>query len=146
MNWGYKIMFVYIAFVLVMLGMVYVASQQTNDMQDENYYVKELNYQDVISGKNNLNAIPDKVSILDSADVIRLKIPASVVAVPASGTIRFLKPSDKKKDYSIALNTTADGVQFIYKTALATGLYTVQLNWKHMDQLYYHEQSLNVEP
>lgn len=139
-------MFLYLAFVLAILGMVYVASQQTNDMQDENYYVKELQYQNVISGKNNLSLLEEKVSILDSSDVIRIKIPYSTIVVPSSGTIRFLKPSDKKKDYSLDLKTNNEGIQYIYKSALSTGLYTVQLSWKKNDSMYFHEQSLNVQP
>ena len=46
MNWGHKILIVYATFIIAMLGMVYVASKQTNEMQDENYYVKELKYQE----------------------------------------------------------------------------------------------------
>ena len=55
MSWGYKILIVYILFIGMILGMVYVASRQTNEMQDDNYYAKELVYQSVIDGKNNLN-------------------------------------------------------------------------------------------
>jgi hypothetical protein len=61
MSWGYKILIVYILFIGMILGMVYVASRQTNEMQDDNYYAKELVYQSVIDGKNNLNALTEKL-------------------------------------------------------------------------------------
>jgi hypothetical protein len=51
MNWGHKIAIVIAAFVIGMLSMVYFASQQTNEMIDDNYYQKELAYQDIINAK-----------------------------------------------------------------------------------------------
>ena len=44
MNWGYKILFVIILFVVGMVGMVIVAFKQSNEMLDTNYYERELQY------------------------------------------------------------------------------------------------------
>ena len=49
MNWGHKITIVILTFIIGMLGMVYVASKQTNEMFDSNYYEKELKYQNYIN-------------------------------------------------------------------------------------------------
>src|SRR6476646_4917971 len=103
MNWGYKILFVYAAFVLMIVGMVYVSSKQTNEMQEENYYVKELKYQDVINGKNNLNALPGRTSITGSVSELKIKIPPGAAANITNGKISLLCPSDKKKDISFPL-------------------------------------------
>ena len=77
MSWGYKILIVYILFIGMILGMVYVASRQTNEMQDDNYYAKELVYQSVIDGKNNLNALPEKLVVENTSDAVQIKLPAS---------------------------------------------------------------------
>ncbi len=45
MNWGHKITIVIVVFLVAMVSMVIVAYRQTNDMIDENYYTKELEYQ-----------------------------------------------------------------------------------------------------
>ena len=145
MNWGYRIMFVYIAFVLAMLGMVYVSSRQTNEMQDENYYVKELAYQQVIDGKNNLSHLDEKLSLTDSADVVKLKIPAAAAQNITDGMIYFLRPSDEKKDLRLALKPDSSGLQLISRTLLSKGLYTVQLSWKSNNKLFYSEQSFNAQ-
>lgn len=47
MNWGHKITLVFIVFAIAILGMVYVASQQTNELQDEitmrkSWFIKQL--------------------------------------------------------------------------------------------------------
>ncbi len=77
MSWGYKILIVYILFIGMILGMVYVASRQTNEMQDDNYYAKELVYQSVIDGKNNLNALTEKLVVENTSDAVQIKLPAS---------------------------------------------------------------------
>ena len=63
MSWGYKILITYIVFIGMILTMVFIASKQTNEMQDKNYYAKELVYQSVIEGKKNLQQLPENVVI-----------------------------------------------------------------------------------
>ena len=57
MNWGYKILFVIILFVVGMVGMVIVAFKQSNEMLDTNYYERELQYQQLIDASARLNQI-----------------------------------------------------------------------------------------
>jgi len=145
MNWGYRIMFVYIAFVVAMLGMVYVSSRQTNEMQDENYYVKELAYQQVIDGKNNLSQLEEKLSVTDSAGMVKIQIPAAAAQNISEGKIYFLRPSDENKDLRLALKPDANGLQLISGSLLTKGHYTVQLSWKSNNKPYYSEQSFNAQ-
>ena len=71
MNWGYKIAIVIGVFLAGMLGMVYYASIQTNDMIDDNYYQKELEYQQVIDAQKNLAAITsDNIMSQSMFDVV----------------------------------------------------------------------------
>jgi hypothetical protein len=48
LSWGYKIMFVYIAFVAGMGFLVFKASSQKFDLVTKDYYDQELKYQQVI--------------------------------------------------------------------------------------------------
>jgi hypothetical protein len=54
MNWGHKLTIVIVLFVAGMLGMVSYAMMQDNEMIDDHYYQKELEYQDVIDASQNL--------------------------------------------------------------------------------------------
>jgi nitrogen fixation protein FixH len=145
MSWGYKIIIAYAIFIVGMLSMVYVASQQTNEMQDENYYAQELKYQEVIDGKNNLNVFPNKVSISQSEGNLMLKIPTETIANIENGTIYFLRPSDQTKDLHIALKVNEKGEQLIALNALTNGLYTVKISWKSNGKVYFYEQNYSVE-
>ncbi|MBK8353239.1 MAG: FixH family protein [Chitinophagales bacterium] len=145
MNWGHKILIVYATFIIAMLGMVYVASKQTNEMQDENYYVKELKYQDVIDGKNNLTALTDKVSVVDSDGLVKIKIPVETASEITDGTIYFMRPSDESKDVHLKLLTNTNGEQFISKTKFVKGLYTIQLSWQNKSKKYFSEQTIHIQ-
>ena len=145
MSWSYKIIIVYVVFITGILGMVYVASKQTNEMQEENYYAKELKYQDVIDGKNNLNNIDRKVSIANNTDNILIAIPVETSINISDGKIYFLRPSDQTKDLHIALNVDKNGKQAIPLSSFIKGLYSVQISWKSNGKTYYSEENFNVQ-
>ncbi|MFN8283480.1 MAG: FixH family protein [Chitinophagales bacterium] len=144
MSWSYKIALVYAGFIVMMSGMVYVASKQTNEMQDENYYVKELKYQDVIDGKNNLNALKKDVKITESNTQINIQIPTETAMNITDGTIYFLRPSDEKKDIHTTLMTDTSGQQLIDKSKFTKGWYTAQISWKSNDKKYFSEQKVFI--
>lgn len=145
MNWGYKILVAYVIFIAMMLGMVYVASKQTNEMQDKNYYAKELAYQSVIDGKNNLNALTDKLTITNTNEAIVIRIPEVAATDISNGTIYFLRPSGEKGDVHEILKPDSRGEQSISKSKFEKGIYTVQISWKSNGKMYYNEQRFQVE-
>ena len=145
MSWGYKILIVYIVFITMMLGMVYVASRQTNEMQDKNYYAKELVYQSVIDGKNNLTALSEKLSISNTSEMVTIKLPGDAIANITEGSVYFLRPSDEKSDVRTKLIVDASGIQTIPAAKFKKGLYTVQISWKSNGKIYYNEQKYTIE-
>lgn len=145
MSWSYRIIIVYVLFIAMMLGMVYVASKQTNEMQDKNYYAKELAYQSVIDGKNNLNALKDKLTISNTNEAIVIRIPGEAATDISNGTIYFLRPSAEKNDVHEVLNPDSKGEQSISKSKFENGIYTVQISWKSNGKMYYNEQRFQVE-
>ena len=62
MNWGYKILFVYIAFVAGILAMVFGSSSQKVDLVTPDYYAKELKYQDKIDELGRVAALSAPVT------------------------------------------------------------------------------------
>lgn len=144
MNWGYKILITFIIFAIAMLSMVYVATQQTNEMQEDNYYAKELVYQTVIDGKNNLQKT-GPITLTNTPNGVQIQAPAKAVDTIADGKIHFLCPSDEKNDLHIAFSPNANGQQLVHKAQLKNVLYTVRISWKKGNAPYYFEQSFIVE-
>lgn len=138
-------MIVYVVFVTGILSMVYVASRQTNEMQDDNYYAKELKYQDVIDGRSNLAALHENVSISETDSAIRIRIPQAASVQMSDAKFRFLCPSDKKKDLNGNLSVDRNGEQLIPRSAISKGYYAVEVSWKSGQKGYYSEQNFAVK-
>lgn len=146
MNWGYKILLVIIAFIVGMLSMVYIASKQTNEMIDKDYYEKELKYQNLINAAqnlNNLNVKKDSILFVENK-MLKLKLPTNTFENFKSGNLELLRLDDIKKDKNIELNPI-NGNQDISMNELFTGNYKIRLFWENASTQYYIEKTLFIQ-
>ncbi len=142
MNWGHKITIVIIAFVIGMLGMVFIASKQTNEMFDSNYYEKELKYQHYINASKNLQLLSQKINISQTTESLTINLPSNATNNISEGIIELLKADDSKKDVKQKMNNSL--AQTISKAKLASGVYTTRIFWISNNIPYYHEQKINI--
>lgn len=144
MNWGHKILIVIILFMVSMLTMVYIASQQTNDMMDKNYYEQELKYQSLIDAAGNLNAISKERLIQPNAEGIpTLHIPSPLIKGLEQGQLEFLSNANKNKDLVLPFVTDSLGI-FVLPTSRLSGggSYKVRIRWQTGGKNYYREEEL----
>lgn len=144
MNWGYKIMFVIIAFIAAMLGMVFYASRQTNEMVDQNYYEQELKYQNLIDAAHNLNAISNELLVKQSASGVEVQIPGALLADFKQGKIEFLRIDDQSKDINLDFSPDSNGLFLIDQSRFSPGLYKARIGWYSRAKQYYKEQELTI--
>lgn len=144
MNWGYKILIGFSTFVIGMLCMVGVAMKQSNEMIDDNYYDKELKYQDKIDASKNLSAVAEKLSITDSGNVVVLQLPLATISSNTTGTIECIRSAEQKKDVMLQLHVDATGKQVLPKTLFVNGVYQLRLDWVTNGTAYFHQQVLTV--
>lgn len=144
MNWGYKILIGFSTFVVGMLCMVGVAMKQSNEMIDDNYYEKELKYQDKIDASKNLSAVAEKLSITDSGNVVVLQLPLATVGSSTTGTIECIRSAEQKKDVALRLHVDATGKQVLPKSLFVNGVYQLRLDWVTNGTAYFHQQVLTV--
>ena len=57
MNWGYRIIIVFVLFIAGILSMVLYVNSKGADLVAEDYYMQEVNYQDIINAKSNSVAL-----------------------------------------------------------------------------------------
>jgi hypothetical protein len=144
MNWGYKILIGFSTFVIGMLCMVGVAMKQTNEMMDDNYYDKELKFQDKIDASKNLSAVAEKLSITDSGNIVVLQLPAATVASNTVGTIECIRSAEQKRDVKLRLQLDENGRQVLPKTLFVNGIYQLRLDWTTNGTTYFHSQELII--
>ena len=145
MNWGHKITIVIIVFIVGMLGMVFIASMQTNEMIDKDYYKKELAYQQVIDASQNLINRSSNNLITQTMMEVVITLPVGTYEKLDDGNIEFLRNDSEKKDFSIELKRVGTNRHVIQKAELSKGVYRVRMKWSNNGIPYYKEESVFVE-
>lgn len=145
MNWGYKIILVIAVFIIAMLSMVFVAFKQSNEMIDDNYYEKELKYQSLIDGSNNLNAVYKDSLLTQDENNLIFTIPATLCTSFKKGKIEFIKNDDMSKDKTIALSPDASGKYTVDKKQFSKGSYRARIQWINDKTSYYKEQTISIK-
>ena len=125
--------------------MVYVAMKQTNEMLDENYYVREQEYQSLIDGAHALQSIQTEPLIKQNSQYLIIHLPENSFDDLQDAEVNFIKPDNEKLDISFPLEPNQDGECNIDKTELTKGVYKIRVKWKNGDQQYYSDENLYID-
>lgn len=145
MNWGHSILIVIILFLVGMLGMVFYAGMQTNEMIDDNYYQKELAFQSVIDAQQNLMNVSTNNLVKQDMDEVMITFPTGTFEKLEKGSIELIRNDDQTKDIRIELTSTGYAMRSIPKNSLSKGMYRARIKWTNNNQAYYREENVYVE-
>ena len=143
MNWGKGIAALYIGFVVLVLATVVFTFTQRVDLVTDNYYEKELKFQEQIDRLERTKGLPQKLILENNRKEIIIKFPVK----PDPGnkdTIIFYKPSDPSKDVRIPVNADSLGKQTVPVAKLAKGFLKAKILWTSNGKEYYAEEILNI--
>jgi hypothetical protein len=144
-NWGTGILISIIIFITItVLTGVFLMNQDVQLVTD-NYYEKDLKYQEKIDILNRTAAMEEKVDIRFDGSVVEVVFPESFQSEKISGEIYFYRPSDRNKDFSIPITLNSDARQIIPVTRIEKGFWRIKLNWLTDDIGYYNERAITVE-
>lgn len=144
MSWGYKIILILVVFTVGIMSMVVVAMRQTNEVMDNNYYERELRYQQVINGKKNLESLADTVRIAEVDGSVQVFFPEASINKLDSGSIEFLRMSNSTADQRVSMDATQGSRYQLPRNAFAKGYYKVRIAWLNNGTNYYHEQDFQI--
>ncbi len=143
MNWGTKILIVYITFVLGILFMVYKSSTQTTDLVTTDYYAKELKYQDKIDEIKRVSKLAAPVECGISDNALTIQFPKDFAGRQLAGEAVLYCPSDEKKDMKKNFTLKDEPLQ-MQIPAGNKGLYELHLSWKDGAVTYYFEKKIII--
>lgn len=140
-SWGYKIAFVYIAFVAGIGFLVYKATSEKFDLVIKDYYEQELKYQQVIDQADNASKLSSPVKIKKTEYGLLIKMPDEMNGKNKKVDFYLYCPSDAKKDFRKIMEM----IEAEFSTSLPTGLkgnFEIKLSWKADNKSYYHEEKI----
>ena len=140
MNWGNRLILVFILFGGMISYMVYRCMSTPVNLVSDRYYKDELAYQQVIDGTKQANALAGKVQLALAPAGIRIDLPREMRGKTVKGAIFFYCPSDASSDRHFLLGTDSTGEQQIGRGMIPNGHYTVKVSWETGGVNYFMEQ------
>ena len=144
MNWGNKLVLVFIAFGGLMTYMVSRCISTPVNLVSKEYYKDELAYQQVIDGTNLARTLTSDISLAVKHKYIQLQFPDEMKNREVTGEVWFYCPYSNVKDKKISISTNGEAEQRINRDSITDGHYIVKINWQSGNRHYYSEQKLTI--
>lgn len=141
MNWGHKILVVYLAFVAGIAVLVIKSTNQKIDLVTSDYYAKELKYQQQIDAIKRTEALkePVKYEVLNGKIIISFS--GDFAAKQLKGSIQLYCPSNDKRDV-VKDFETVDGTVTVDVPSVNKGSHELHVSWQSEGKMYYYENRL----
>jgi nitrogen fixation protein FixH len=144
-NWGTGIFIFITLFILAVVAFIIYASNLDIKMVEDNYYDRELAYQERIDRLNNTAALPWKVSIEQGPGIIRVQFPILERPAISTGKLLLYRPSDPAKDFSVPLQLNDSSSQDIDIKGIDKGKWIIKMDWMMDGKGYYFEKEVFIE-
>jgi len=141
MDWGKGILLTIIGFVVFIMTLVVISVKQDDiHLVTEDYYEKEIKYQDQIEREKSASTLDREVVTFDATTkTLVLDLP-----VGAKGNLQLFRPSDARLDQELPLDISSEGKTAIPLEKLKSGYWRVQLTWTENGTEYYEEKKINL--
>ena len=144
-NWGYGIAFVYTAFALGMLFLVYMCTTYKVDLVQPDYYNQELAYQQRIDQKSNTAALTQHLEIAynRNAETVHVRLPEELTGTQ-NMKLRFYRPDDSTLDKNLHQPVSTANDIVVSTNGMKAGLWRLEMSWTHGTKDYFQETILNL--
>lgn len=143
-NWGTKIALIFVGFVGLILFMVFRSFQHNFDLEAEDYYARELAFQEAIDKKARAKELNEDVSWKIEGSQVVFYYPANMETSGIKGRIEFNRPSDKQLDRQTPVASNNDHQQYLALDQFTSGKYKVKVDWSYQGETYLTEGTLFV--
>lgn len=144
LNWGHKLIVVFLAFGLLMGYLAYRSFHTRVDLVNKEYYKDELRYQEIIDGTTLANSLSGPVEVSKKDQQILVRLPQEMSGKTVTGTIWFYCAADAARDRHLELRPGRDGTQAIDTNLFRQGTYVVKIRWSCDDKQYYTEKNFSL--
>ena len=143
MNWGYRILIVYLLFVAGIVTMAVLSFRQPLDMENENYYEAEKGQDDRMEQRALGNAFRPLIRVRQEAEYLLFELPADITDKPnLEGVLKLTRPADAHLDHTVSFGEMENGVLSVEKSTLKPGFWKYSLEWSHPYGHYLVEDTL----
>ena len=143
-NWGTGIFIVLAIIFLAVIGFYIFLTNLGTHLVEENYYEKELAFQERIDKQNNTLAMQGKISLRQEPGTLVIQFPSLDPGSEPSGSVWFYRPSDQEKDFTVPLQLNDSLIQTIDISKIGKGKWIIKMDWEMGGKEYYFEETLII--
>ena len=140
MSWGKGITIVMVSFMTFILYMVITLMSKTTDLESENYYEKEMEFDKEIAALTNTKELKEKVKISQNEDYFVVQFPDEENI--NSIEVLMFRPNNMKQDKTFTVNNSR--TLMIPINQLKKGNYKMNIQYKIKDELYMQKQNVKI--
>lgn len=126
MNWGKGIIITMAAFMSFILFMVFTLMSKSTDLESEDYYKKEIEYEQEMNALKNASQLKENAKIDLTEEYVVVVLPTKEQV--SNVQIALFRPDNKKKDK--LLNENNSKTIMIAKNTLLKGRYNVAIKYE----------------
>ena len=143
-NWGTGIVIAFILFIGFILYFVInmAANEKYNhDLVTEEYYKKELEYQEDIDKLNNAKALEKDITVTKTNEGLQVIFPDNLNIEEITGKLFLYRPSNKQLDFETSFSLSKPNL-LIPDKRLVDGRWNIVIDWQYKDKLYLYKASI----
>ena len=143
-NWGTGIVLAFIAFISFILFFVIrmnMDDSANHDLVTEEYYKKELAYQQEIDAEANAKALEEPLVLRKTEKGIVVQFPKNLKEKNIKGTVSLYRPSNKHLDFDLPLSLSNTHL-LIPDNRLLDGRWDIKIYWEYQGKPYLHKESI----
>ncbi len=129
-----------IAFMTFILYMVFTLMSRNTDLESEDYYQKELNFEKEISALKNTNKLKEKVKVTLNDTYVIVQFPN--LEELDSIKVELYRPNNDKDDQVFSVQESK--VVMIPKSKLKKGVYEMNIQYQVKRELYMQKESIEI--
>lgn len=145
MNWGYKILFVYILFVVGIMVLVFKSSTQKVELVTENYYEQELKFQQKIDQAERAQSLSSALKYEVKENLLTIYFPEEMKEVKINAHVHIYYAADEKKDKKLDLTSKNGKLEIQLPAGNKGGMPELKIDWVADGISYYAEHKLFVK-
>ncbi len=143
-NWGWGILLTLILFIVFIVNLVYKCTQVDFDLVADNYYEKEIRYQQHIDKEENALGLRQDLVISREDGSVKLTFPPGFSPENLSGSIHFFRPDDASLDFLLDVNPDAELTQLIPVSELRKGWWEIKVDWNSGSTGYFKSEKIRI--
>ncbi|NER17764.1 FixH family protein [Spongiivirga citrea] len=143
-NWGKGVVVGMLAFMSFIMYLVITMSTDKNyshDLVTEEYYAKEIAYQEEIDAETNTNNLKEKITGKRTEKGWEIIFPAELDPEKIKGTVFLYRPSNKKLDFSLPLDLTSSNL-LIPGNRMLDGRWNITIDWDYEKTQYLYKKQI----